>query len=122
MAMKIGCPIYPVGIVGTAQIQPPDAVMPKFFASCEIKIGRPIKPERYRDRGAEHIAWRSMTDEVMYEIRELTGQSYVNRYAGEKAETEPTIEGQVGTVTDAEHRTLSDAGVSERELAAVAGN
>jgi 1-acyl-sn-glycerol-3-phosphate acyltransferase len=120
--MKIGCPIFPVGIVGTAEIQPPDALVPKFFASCEIKIGRPIKPERYRDRGAEHIAWRSMTDEVMYEIREMTGQNYVNRYAGEKAETEPTIEAQVGAVTDPEHRTTSDAGVSELELAAVAGN
>jgi 1-acyl-sn-glycerol-3-phosphate acyltransferase len=122
LAMKIGCPIFPVGIVGTAEIQPPDAIVPKFFASCEIKIGRAIKPERYRDRGAEHIAWRSMTDEVMYEIREMTGQNYVNRYAGEKAETEPTIEAQVGAVTDPEHRTTSDAGVSELELAAVAGN
>ena len=49
---------------------------------CTIKIGRPIKPERYRDRGAEHIAWRSMIDEVMFEIRELTGQEYRNVYAG----------------------------------------
>ena len=34
-----------------------------------------------------------MIDEVMYEIRELTGQAYVNTYAGEKAETEPTVAG-----------------------------
>jgi 1-acyl-sn-glycerol-3-phosphate acyltransferase len=122
LAMKIGCPIFPVGVVGTAKIQPPDAIMPKLFLSCEIKVGRAINPERYRDRGAEHIAWRSMTDEVMYEIRELTGQNYVNRYAGAEAETEPTIEGQVGTVTDTEHRAGSDAEAPKRELAAVAGN
>ncbi len=29
LAMAIGCPIYPVGIVGTDAIQPPDAKMPK---------------------------------------------------------------------------------------------
>jgi len=122
LAMEVDCPIYPVGIVGTAKIQPPGALVPKFFASCEIKVGRPIKPARYRDRGAEHLAWRSMTDEVMYEVRELTGQTYVNTYAGAKAETEPTIEAQVGKVTDEEHRLAPKAGAIERELAPVAGN
>ncbi len=47
---------------------------PSCRGQCSITIGRPIRPERYRGRGAEHIAWRSMIDEVMYEIRELTGQ------------------------------------------------
>ncbi len=74
--------------------------VPKLFRSCQIKIGRPITPERYANRGAEHIAWRSMIDEVMYEIRELTGQEYVNRYAGEKAETEPTVAARVASVTE----------------------
>ena len=100
LAMKIGCPIFPVGIVGTDSIQPPDAKVPKLFASCQIKIGRPIRPERYQNRGAEHIAWRSMIDEVMYEIRELTGQTYVNTYAGATAETEPTVAARVASVTD----------------------
>jgi 1-acyl-sn-glycerol-3-phosphate acyltransferase len=122
LAMTVDCPIFPVGVIGTAAIQPPDAKLPKLFTSCEIKIGRAIKPSRYRDRGAEHIAWRSMTDEVMYEVRELTGQEYVNTYAGSKAESEPTIEGQVGKVTDTEHRLVADSGAPERELATVAGN
>ena len=55
LAMAIGCPIYPVGIVGTDAIQPPDAKMPKLRKSCSITIGRPIKPERYANRGAEHL-------------------------------------------------------------------
>ena len=32
LAMKIGCPIFPVGVVGTDEIQPPDAKAPKLFA------------------------------------------------------------------------------------------
>ena len=101
LAMTVGCPIYPVGIIGTDEIQPPDAKAPKLRKRAEIKIGRPIKPERYMNRGAEHLAWRSMIDEVMFEIRELSGQEYVNRYHGDEADSEPTVKAQVGHVTDA---------------------
>ena len=83
LAMDIGCPIFPVGITDTDQIQPIDAKLPKIRKECTISIGRPIKPERYRDRGPEHLAWRSMIDEVMFEIREMTRQRYHNRYSGE---------------------------------------
>jgi 1-acyl-sn-glycerol-3-phosphate acyltransferase len=99
LAMAVGCPIYPVGIVGTDEIQPPDAKAPKIRKKAQIKIGRPIKPERYLNRGAEHLAWRSMIDEVLFEIRELTGQQYVNRYHGDSSVSEPTITAQVAHVT-----------------------
>ena len=55
LAMTVGCPIYPVGIIGTDEIQPPDAKAPKLRKRAEIKIGRPVKPERYMNRGAEHL-------------------------------------------------------------------
>jgi len=122
LAMKLDCPIFPVGIIGTDEIQPPDAKMPKFFAGCQIKIGRPLRPERYRGRGAEHIAWRSMTDEVMYEIRELTGQTYVNRYAGATAETEPTLAARVASVADRIPEVSLVSGSIERQLSLVAGS
>lgn len=100
LAMKLGCPIFPVGIIGTDGIQPPDAKLPKLRRECTIRIGRPIRPERYLGRGSEHVAWRSMIDEVMFEIREMTGQEYRNVYAGQVAETEPTVVARVGTVTE----------------------
>jgi 1-acyl-sn-glycerol-3-phosphate acyltransferase len=121
LAMKLDCPIFPVGVIGTDRIQPPDAKLPKLFEGCEIKIGRPIRPERYRGRGAEHIAWRSMIDEVMYEIRELTGQTYVNNYAGAAAETEPTVAARVSSVSDPLPDITSRARL-ERELTLVAGS
>ena len=123
LAMKLDCPIFPVGVIGTDEIQPPDAKLPKLFSGCQIKIGRPIRPERYRGRGAEHIAWRSMIDEVMFEIRELTGQTYVNTYAGSKAETEPTVEGRVASVSEPSPIPTVSANVGvDRELTLVAGN
>jgi len=122
LAMKLDCPIFPVGIVGTDQIQPPDAKLPKLFSGCKIMIGRPVKPSRYRGRGAEHIAWRSMIDEVMYEIRELTGQTYVNNYAGATAETEPTVAGRVSSVVEPIGGAAPLDPAVERQLTLVAGN
>jgi 1-acyl-sn-glycerol-3-phosphate acyltransferase len=82
LALEVGAPIYPVGIVGTDRIQPPDVAVPRPFKSCSIEIGRPIRPDRYVALGERQRALRAMTDEVMFEIRELTGQEYVDRYAG----------------------------------------
>ena len=100
LALKIGCPMFPVGIIGTREIQPPDAKFPKLRGVCTIKIGRPINVERYRSRGDDHMVLRQVTDELMFEIRDLTGQDYRNVYAGKTAETEPTVVAKVATVTD----------------------
>ncbi len=112
LAMKVGCPIFPVGITGTDQIQPIGSNFPRLRRECTIEIGRPIRPERYVNRGPEHLAWRSMIDELMYEIREITGQTYHNLYSGEKVDSEPATPSRVATVAEAE---------PERELVAVAG-
>lgn len=100
LALKVGCPIYPVGIVGTREIQPPDAKAPKVGLPCTISIGRPIRTERYAKRGADHLVLRQITDELMFEIRELTGQEYRNVYAGSKAETEPTVKAEIGRIEE----------------------
>jgi 1-acyl-sn-glycerol-3-phosphate acyltransferase len=102
LALQIDCPIYPVGIVGTAEIQPPDARLPKLFKSCSITIGHPVTPARYRDRSDPHLAWRSMMDEVMFEIRELTGQEYRDHYAGHETAAEEAVVARPARVTDPE--------------------
>ena len=98
LALKVGCPIYPVGVIGTDKIQPPDAKMPKLRKECTIQIGRPIKMDRYRDRADDRLVLRQITDEVMFEIRELTGQEYRNVYAGKTSDTEDVEQAKVGTV------------------------
>jgi len=90
LAVKVGCPIIPVGIIGTREIQPPDKFFPKIGLDCVVKFGRPLLPERYLDRGDDHLVLREMTDELMFEIRDLTGQEYRNVYATKKAEALPT--------------------------------
>ena len=112
LALKVGCPIYPVGMIGTREIQPPDARVPKLGKACTIKIGRPINVERYRNRSDVHLALRQITDELMYEIRELTGQDYRNVYAGKTAETEPTVVAKVARMSE-QHPELVGAGAGQ---------
>lgn len=103
LAFKLGCPIYPVGVVGTREIQPPDAKAPKLRMPCTIRIGRPIKPERYRRfAGDERVALRQCIDEVMFEIRELTGQEYRDVYATKKAEALPAAPAVVTSLGELE--------------------
>ncbi len=89
LALKVGCPIFPVGVVGTREIQPPDAKVPKLRKPVTIAIGRPINVDRYRSRANDHLVLRQITDELMFEIRELTGQTYRNVYAGTPLDAEP---------------------------------
>jgi hypothetical protein len=56
-----------------------------------------------------------MIDEVMYEIREMTGQTYKNVYAGEAETADAPKPSRVASVADGE------ATSGERELVAVAG-
>ena len=107
LAMKVGCPIFPVGVLGTREIQPPDAKLPHVRMDCTIKIGRPINPNRFVGRGDDHLVLRQITDELMFEIRELTGQEYRNVYAGKTAETEPTVAAKIATVSNADAREMA---------------
>ena len=100
LALKVGCPIFPVGMIGTREIQPPEAKLPKLRGRCTIRIGRPIKVERYSHRADDHMVLRQITDELMYEIRDLTGQDYRNVYAGKTADSEPADVAKVATMTE----------------------
>jgi 1-acyl-sn-glycerol-3-phosphate acyltransferase len=95
LSIETGAPIIPVGVRGTDQIQPPEAKLPRLFKACEIRFGRPILPSRYGDRADDRLVLREMTDDVMFEIRELSGQEYVDTYATKKPDagipSEPAV-------------------------------
>jgi len=83
LALRTGAPIIPIGLVGTDRIQPPERTMPKFRETCGIHIGEPIDVTRYRARIDDRLVLRQITDEVMFEIGELSGQTYVDVYSGD---------------------------------------
>lgn len=86
LALRTGAPIVPVGMCGTRDVMPADAKTPKPFRSVQIRIGQPITVDRYRDRPDDHLVLRQIVDEVMFEIRELSGQDYVDSYATKRDE------------------------------------
>jgi 1-acyl-sn-glycerol-3-phosphate acyltransferase len=101
LALRTGAPIVPVGIRGGREIMPPEAKFPKPFMPCSIEFGKPIDVARYKDRASDHLVLRQIIDEVMYEIRRLSGQEYVDSYATKKDERLPT---QTATVPTAPSR------------------
>lgn len=90
LALRTNTPIIPVGIVGTRAVQPPESKVPRPFKPVEVRFGRPIDVSRYGARADDRLVLRQIIDEVMYEIRDLTGQEYVDEYATKKADGFPT--------------------------------
>ena len=84
LALRTGAPIIPIGIQGAREVMPPDARFPRLRLPVTITFGTPIDVTRYQDRANDRMVLRQIMDEVMYEIRELSGQEYVNEYAGSK--------------------------------------
>lgn len=84
LALRAEVPIIPIGISGAREVMPPDAKFPNLRLPVTIRFGRPISVERYAGRAGDHLVLRQIIDEVMYEIRELSGQEYVNEYANKK--------------------------------------
>ncbi len=89
LALEVGCPIFPVGVLGTRDIQPPDAKMPSLGKPCTIRIGAPIEVEHFQGPGDDRLVLRRIIDEVMFEIRDLTGQDYVDQYATKRPDGLP---------------------------------
>jgi 1-acyl-sn-glycerol-3-phosphate acyltransferase len=88
LAHRTGAPIIPVGLIGMRDIQPPDAALPKFFNAATISFGQPLQPDEHGDPANDPMAFRALTDALMFRIRHLSGQQYINRYAPSKAELE----------------------------------
>ncbi|MEV6572775.1 lysophospholipid acyltransferase family protein [Streptomyces sp. NPDC051577] len=88
MALGAGVPVVPCAMVGTFEIQPPGQKIPK-IRRVTIRFGEPMEFSRYAGMESERAVLRAVTDEIMYAVLELSGQEYVDRYAGEvKAEAE----------------------------------
>ncbi|HEV8296625.1 MAG TPA: lysophospholipid acyltransferase family protein [Acidimicrobiales bacterium] len=89
LALRSGAPIIPVGLIGTDEIQPVDRKLPLFFKTVTIRFGQPIDPKRFAGGENDRMVLRQITDEVMFELRELTGYEYDDTYATKKAEDVP---------------------------------
>jgi 1-acyl-sn-glycerol-3-phosphate acyltransferase len=80
LALEAGVPVLPVAMIGTDKVQPIGRRLPK-LGRVGLVIGKPLDFSRYDGMEDDRFVLRSITDEIMYELMELSGQEYVDIYA-----------------------------------------
>lgn len=91
LALETGVPVIPVAMVGTEDLNPPGTVIPR-FAHVEVRIGEPLDFSRFEGMGGSRFIERAVTDEIMYDLMQLSGQQYVDLYAADLKNTGNTPE------------------------------
>ena len=59
----------------------PAGCIPKLRPRPGVRFGKPLDFSRYEGMAGDRFVERSMTDEIMYELMQLSGQEYVDTYA-----------------------------------------
>jgi 1-acyl-sn-glycerol-3-phosphate acyltransferase len=102
MALLAKCPIVPIAVFGTRELQPIGRRFPKLSGRIEVHFGKPLSFERFSGQEADRFVLRSVTDEVLYEIMMLSGQEYVDEYASKvKAQLAEAKVGAEGAAAEA---------------------
>jgi len=82
LASRCNAPIIPVGHQGTIEVQPPDYPLMKPFKDVVVRFGKPMWVHDHGDP-TDPRTIRQFTDDLMFAISELSGQSYVHSYANQ---------------------------------------
>ena len=107
MVLETGAVVVPCAMVDTAVIQPAGRLLPKLRPRPGVRFGKPLDFSRYEGMSGDRFVERSMTDEIMYELMELSGQEYVDKYAASVKKAQGTDTG-FGAREAAEVRELAD--------------
>ncbi len=85
MALEAKVPVIPLAVIGTNVVAPPGKIYGR-YTRPHIRFGRPLDFSRYQGMESDRYVLRSITDEIMYEIMQLSGQEYVDVYASKAKE------------------------------------
>ncbi|GAA4878205.1 MULTISPECIES: lysophospholipid acyltransferase family protein [Saccharopolyspora] len=80
MALESGVPVIPIAMFGTDRVNPIGSTM-WWPHKVVIEVGEPLDFSRYDGMAGDRFVERSITDEIMYALMELSGQEYVDVYA-----------------------------------------
>ncbi|GAB2681632.1 lysophospholipid acyltransferase family protein [Saccharopolyspora gloriosae] len=79
LALSGKAKVVPVALSGTDRLLPIGAKVPR-LARVTVRFGAALDFERYHGMEGSLPVLRSITDEIMYAISELSEQEYVDRY------------------------------------------
>jgi 1-acyl-sn-glycerol-3-phosphate acyltransferase len=76
MALETGVPVVPVAMIYRRRRLP----LGLRITTVRVRFGEPLDFSRYEGLAGDRFVERSITDEIMYEIMQLSGQEYVDVY------------------------------------------
>ncbi|MGW9045157.1 lysophospholipid acyltransferase family protein [Streptomyces lydicus] len=80
LALMTGAPVVPFAMIGTDKVQPGGKGRPR-IAPVTVRFGEALDFSRYDGMDRDRYVLRAVTDEVMSDVMELSGQEYVDIYA-----------------------------------------
>jgi 1-acyl-sn-glycerol-3-phosphate acyltransferase len=81
LALEARVPVIPCAMVGGFEFQPPGRITPRLRVRPGVRFGEPLDFTRYYGMENDKLVLRAVTDEIIYEIMNLSGQEYVDQYA-----------------------------------------
>jgi 1-acyl-sn-glycerol-3-phosphate acyltransferase len=85
LALESGAPVIPVAMLNSDTVQPPGRIRPTIMR-VRIVFGPPMDFSRYEGMAGDRFVERAVTDEIMYELMEMSGREYVDVYAAKLKE------------------------------------
>jgi 1-acyl-sn-glycerol-3-phosphate acyltransferase len=92
LALESGAPVVPMVLLNSDEIQPTGQIVPN-LGRVRIRFGAPLDFSRYAGLAGDRFVERAVTDEIMYELMELSGREYVDMYA-QKAKSQQAVPAQ----------------------------
>ncbi|MBX3116027.1 MAG: 1-acyl-sn-glycerol-3-phosphate acyltransferase [Microbacteriaceae bacterium] len=89
MVLEGGVPVVPVAMIDTEKVMPIGKRIPK-VRRVGVIIGEPLDFSRFEGMESDRFILRSITDEIIYELSQLSNQEYVDVYAS-------TVKEQLGS-------------------------
>ncbi|MFG1925710.1 lysophospholipid acyltransferase family protein [Cryptosporangium sp. NPDC048952] len=80
LALQTGVPVVPVAMLNTDEVQPIGRLVPKILR-VRMRAGKPLDFSRYAGMAGNRFVERSVTDQIMYDLMQLSGQQYSDVYA-----------------------------------------
>ena len=77
LALEAKVPVVPVAMIDTDKMQPPGRLIPRVMRPG-VRFGEALDFGRYEGMEEDRYVLRSVTDEIVYALMELSGQEYVD--------------------------------------------
>jgi 1-acyl-sn-glycerol-3-phosphate acyltransferase len=95
LALESGAPVIPVAMLNSDVVQPTGKIIPKVMR-VRIRFGPALDFSRYAGMAGDRFVERAVTDEIMYELMELSGREYIDMYAA-KLKNQPLVAPVIAT-------------------------